>query len=257
MRRAALVTRLAAALLLLASPLAAQDASGPGASLPGPRANAPRAGVVQSPILTIEFDRVYAESAFGARVAQAIEDEGAEIAAENRRIESELIAEEQDLTDRRATLPPDEFRELADAFDEKVQRLRDEQDAKARALTNRSDERRRQFLALAEPVLATIMREAGAAVILDKRSVFLSAGVIDITELAIDRIDEQIGTGGELPEPDATETAPEANDSRPRRKPAAFVGPGPGHEPGRGPRRVTPCTQGAAAPPLAHRDTGC
>ncbi|MBN9886403.1 OmpH family outer membrane protein [Pelagibaca abyssi] len=159
-------------------------------------------GVVQSQILTVEIDRLFAESAYGQRITQMLETEGAEIAAENRRIEAELTAEEKDLTEKRATLSPSDFRALAEAFDQKVQELRREQDTKARALGNLSEERRRQFLSAAEPVLAQLMREAGAAVILDKRTVFLSAGVIDITDTAIARIDAAIGDGapsGEAP----------------------------------------------------------
>ncbi|KAA8608160.1 OmpH family outer membrane protein [Salipiger aestuarii] len=162
-------------------------------------------GVVRSALLTIEIDRLFAESAYGARVAAMIEDEGTQIAAENRRIEAELTEEERALTEQRAALEPARFRSLADAFDQKVQALRQEQDAKARALGTLSEESRRQFLQLAEPVLGEIMQQAGAAVLLDKRTVFLSADVIDITDVAISRIDEAIGDGAgtALPQPSA------------------------------------------------------
>lgn len=168
------------------------------------------AGVPTTPILVIEFERVFSESAFGLRVNSEIEQAGRAIATENRRIESELTDEERDLTDLRPTLAPDEFRKLADAFDEKVQRLRDEQDAKARALGARTDEARRRFLTVAQPVLEGLLREAGAALILERRTVLVAADSIDITDRAIARIDAQIGDGaavtpdpapGPLPEP--------------------------------------------------------
>lgn len=152
-------------------------------------------GTPQSPILVIDFDRVFAESAFGARVTAETEREGRAIAAENRKIEAELIEEERRLTDLRPTLEPEEFRELADAFDAKVQQLRDEQDAKARALGARSDEARRRFLTVAQPVLEGLLREAGATLILERRTVVVAADSIDITDRAIERIDVQIGAG--------------------------------------------------------------
>lgn len=162
-------------------------------------------GVVRSALLTIEIDRLFAESAYGARVSAMIEDEGTRIAAENRRIEAELTEEESALTRQRATLEPAQFRTLADAFDQKVQALRQEQDTKARTLGTLSEESRRQFLQVAEPVLAEIMQQSGAAALLDKRTVFLSADVIDITDVAISRIDETIGDGADtaLPQPQA------------------------------------------------------
>ena len=63
--------------------------------------------------------------------------EGAELATENRRIEADLEAEEQELTELRNTLPAGEFRLLADAFDAKVQETRAAQAAKGRALNAR------------------------------------------------------------------------------------------------------------------------
>ena len=157
-------------------------------------------GIVESDFLTIEFDRLFAESAYGERVAAMLEQEGTEIAAENRRIEAELTSEERELTEKRATLDPMEFRALADAFDQKVQGLRREQDAKARAVGELSERLRREFITASEPVIEQIMREAGAVVIFEKRSLFLSADVIDITDAAIARIDAEIGDGSEASE---------------------------------------------------------
>jgi len=157
----------------------------------GPLASA----VPQTPILVIDFERVFAESAFGRRVNEEIEQQGRAIAAENRQIEAELIEQERELTDLRPTLAPDEFRALADAFDEKVQRLRDEQDAKARALGARTEEARRRFLTVAQPVLEGLLREAGAMLILERRTVFVAADAIDVTDRAIALIDSQIGDG--------------------------------------------------------------
>lgn len=159
---------------------------------PGP---AQQIGLPDSAILTIETDRLFSQSAFGKRIADEIEAESAVLAAENRRIEAELTAEEKDLTARRSEMEPDAFRALADAFDEKVQSIRREQDAKARTLNQKADKARVEFLRAARPVLEALMREAAASVILERSSVFLSANATDITDLAIDRIDSAIGDG--------------------------------------------------------------
>ncbi|MBY6114506.1 OmpH family outer membrane protein [Mameliella alba] len=190
------------AVLLLALWGAAAVAQGQG----GPFAT----GVRQSPILVIDFERVFSESAFGRRVNAEIEQQGRAIAAENRKIEAELIEEERKLTDLRPTLAPDEFRKLADAFDEKVQTLRDEQDAKARALGSQTEDARRRFLGVAQPVLEGLLREAGAVLILERRTVFVAADTIDVTERAIALIDAQIGDGTPA-DPDPT-PGPETPD---------------------------------------------
>ncbi|WP_043765815.1 OmpH family outer membrane protein [Roseivivax isoporae] len=157
-----------------------------------------QAPVVRSAILTVETERLFAESAFGMRVEREIEEAGQALASENREIEAELTAEEQRLTEQRASMDPAAFRAAADAFDVRVQELRQQQDAKARALSQRTEQARRRFLSAVQPVLADIMREAGAAVILERRAVLVSLDATDITGLAIERIDAAIGDGSDL-----------------------------------------------------------
>lgn len=193
MRAGGLRPWLAALGLALCLPVAAQEIGMP----------VPQQNQVRSPILTVEADRLFTDSAFGKRVAAEIEAEGAALREENAQIEADLIEEEQALTELRATMEPEAFRELADAFDEKVQRIRREQDAKATAIAERGEQDRRIFLNAAQPALEALMREANAAVILERRQVFLGADVIDITDEAIARIDAAIGAGPgrETPQP--------------------------------------------------------
>ena len=144
--------------------------------------------LLSSPILTLDQERLFNGSRVAERVSAEIERRTEDLAAENRRIEAQLVAEELDLTERRASLPADEFRALADSFDERVQGIREAQDAKARELQRLRDEQRQNFLRQITPVLAEIVRERGAVAVMDRRSVFLSAESIDITEEAIARI---------------------------------------------------------------------
>lgn len=143
---------------------------------------------VESPILTIDSDRMFEQSEFGRGVIMDIEARGAGLAAENRKIEEALVAEERRLTDLRPTMSAADFRELADAFDEKVQQTRRAQDAKTRDLNVELDEQRVVFLNAAAPVLEQLMREAGAAVVLERRSVFISSNAVDITRVAVQRL---------------------------------------------------------------------
>jgi len=155
-------------------------------------------GVVQSLILTVAPDALYAQSDFGQRIVREIEAESVEIAAENRRIEAELTAEERELTELRDSLAPADFRARAEAFDEKVQRLRREQDEKARAVGQRSDDARRALLNAAQPILLQLMIESGAVAVLDRRSVLLSVESVDITDEAIQRVNAEFGAGAAI-----------------------------------------------------------
>lgn len=165
-------------LLMLAPPALAQD-------------NA----LVRSPILSLDQDRMFAQSDFGKRFETELQADGSLLEAENRRIEAALEAEEKDLTARRPAMSADAFRALADAFDTKVQRIRTEQTAKARALGERTEQAQRQFIEAARPVIEALMVDAGAVVIIDPRSVVISRAAIDVTDEAIRRINARIGGG--------------------------------------------------------------
>lgn len=168
-------------------------------------------GLPDSPILVIDPNRLFAETTFGKHVDAQIQDQGNALATENRRIEAELAAEEKALTEERPGMEPQAFRDKADAFDTKVTRIRSEQEAKAQKLAKERDNAQRRFLSVARPVLEELMVESGAAALLDTRSVLLSSKTVDVTDEAVQRIDQAIGTGEGLdppqpspaPQPDA------------------------------------------------------
>ena len=124
--------------IALGSPLAAQEVT------TGPRAIAPT-------VLVLDQERLFEGSLWGKRVVREIEADSTALATENRRIEAELTAEEQALTDQRKLLPAEEFRALADAFDAKVVEIRRSQDAKARDLARLNEIEQQTFLSTAVP----------------------------------------------------------------------------------------------------------
>lgn len=146
-------------------------------------------------VLTIDQDVLFQSTLFGKRVNSNLEEESKHLRVAKRQIEDDLSAEELDLTKKRETLPPEEFRRLANAFDEKVQAIRAAQDAKSRMFTRILEEERARFLKLIVPVIGEIMNERGALMILNRRMVFISANSIDITQDAVRRIDILIGDG--------------------------------------------------------------
>jgi len=154
-----------------------------------------------SPVVTVSQDRLFSGTLYGQAVQARADAASQELQVENRRIEAELAAEEKALTDQRATLPPAEFRPLADAFDAKVEGIRAAQEAKARDLIRRNEDEKKRFFDTAIPVLAQLMSEMGAVAILDQSAIVLSFDRIDITNQAIIRIDAVLGDGSAPPVP--------------------------------------------------------
>ena len=153
------------------------------------------------PILTLEKSRLYADSRYGRQTQAAIDAEAKTLAAENRNLEAALEAEETALSERRSALPAAEFQTLAQAFDAKVKDIRRARDAKVRDLSVRQEQAQRAFLDNIGPVLDQIRTEMGAELIIDRASVIWSSPSIDITDLAIRRIDETLMTAGTVTEP--------------------------------------------------------
>lgn len=184
--------------LLLAFALAFGGAAGAGAQ------ETPRTAInLPSPILTLDPERVYSGSLWGKRVAAEINAELESLAAENERIAAELTTEERDLTERRATMPPDEFRAAADAFDTKVTEIRRTQDAKSRELARRVDAEKLAFYqALLQP-MSEVLTARGAVAILDRAAIFLANDTIDVTDDVIERADALLGAGPVATTPEA------------------------------------------------------
>lgn len=147
---------------------------------------------IQSPVLVIDQDRLFAETRLGSRAQADFEAHAQALAAENQRIEAELIAREQELTELRPNTAPEEFRAMADEFDARVERIRSEQDEKARLLNRSREEARQNFFGEVAEIISEIVRDKGAVVVIDRRDVFLSADRIDITEEAIALVNEKL-----------------------------------------------------------------
>ncbi|MCH2163496.1 MAG: OmpH family outer membrane protein [Marinovum sp.] len=156
------------------------------------------ARILRTPVLVLDYETLFERSAYGQRVDQRIADAGRSLIAENERIEGDLTAEELLLTAQRDTLEPAEFRALALAFDEKVQRIRTEQDAKARAVGQGRAGEERRFRELVTPIIAGLMRETGAAVVLDRSQAIVWAEVIDVTDRVLTQVDRILGSGADV-----------------------------------------------------------
>jgi Skp family chaperone for outer membrane proteins len=154
-----------------------------------------RATEFRSLILTINLDQLFVQTLYGQRIRADIDLQAKALETENRKFAEELQAEERGLTERRPTMDPADFRIEADAFDAKVQAVRQGQDEKEQALQTSLSRGRDEFLSAVQVVLAELMISRGAVVIIDRRNIVMQADLIDITEAAIAAIDQRLGDG--------------------------------------------------------------
>jgi Skp family chaperone for outer membrane proteins len=138
---------------------------------------------------------MFAESAFGKRVAAEVDAAARALAAENTALSEELDAEEKALTAERDSLSIEDFSAKADTFDVKVKRIRAEQLTKERELTELHQTGETRFRELARPVLRAIMDRYNAAVLMDLRAILIALDTADVTDEAIAEINARIGDG--------------------------------------------------------------
>jgi len=166
-------------------------------------------GVVQSNILVLDTERLFNESLPGQQFLERYSEQREALIAKNRRVEAELREEEQELTEQRATLSPEAFRDLADAFDDKVRRIREESERASRDLERSREQAPFVLLRQAESVLFNLMHEAGGEVILDARQVLVRSDAVDITDTAIARVNEAMAAAEKAEEAQSADDATE------------------------------------------------
>ncbi|AGT08975.1 OmpH family outer membrane protein [Paracoccus aminophilus] len=169
------------------------------------------------PIMTIDQDELFLNSAWGRRAQADLETRGQTLARENDELAEQFSNEERELAELRKTLPAEEFRKRADEFDKRVVQIRRERDAKVRELQHSAETERGAFFQVARPILAKLMEERGAVAVLDQRMLFASADSIDVTADLIARVDAEAGAGPfeGVPEEQPAKIDHSADDAKP------------------------------------------
>lgn len=150
---------------------------------------------------TIDDERLFRASQFGARVAAEIETASRALEAENERLLNELTAREEELTELRTILSVEEFRTAAAAFDLQAETIRRNQAEKRQRLAQFEESERRRFFGQSAPVLQEVLNRSGGLVLIDARAVIIGVPGLDITDEAIAAMDDAIGDGGAPPFP--------------------------------------------------------
>ena len=123
---------------------------------------------------------------------KVFEEKQAKLLAEASRIEKQFIAEEKALTEQRSELDISEFQNLADAFDDKVEKVRTSRAQKDKKLQKDFAIWRKKFVQIVLPIVREQMSQFNALVVLDttNRGLIYDKKV-DVTDVIIDRLNEE------------------------------------------------------------------
>ena len=145
-----------------------------------------------SAIAVLDQESLFLETFWGKNILKNVEEKVTDLAAENRLIEGELELEEFNLTKVRKITAKIEFDLLAIEFDNKVKKIRDQQSSKQLEINNYLNENRKLFFEKITPILLNYIDELGIEVLLNKDTVALASLGSDITQSAINRINEKL-----------------------------------------------------------------
>ena len=172
---------LAAAVLLGAAGAAAQDAE-------------EQAAPAQLGVIVVDFQAVMRDADAARSVQRQLDVMRQAYQETFFEIEEELRTAETQLAEDRTTLPPEAFAEQRRAFEQRVtEAQREAQTSRAaldRALERATDTVRQQLV----EVIAEIAREHGASIVLSKGQVILVDRSLDLTDIALARLNEALPT---------------------------------------------------------------
>ena len=174
---------LAAVFSTVALPALAANAPPPPAGLPAPK------------ILVINRAQIMQTSKVGqdiARQVQAMANQAkADMAAQSRALQAEGQALQQQV----AILAPDAKQKKIDAFQQKEAGMQAAAQRKEAAIQGGVMKAQNQVAQVLEPILMALMQQRGANMILDKNAVvFANTGAFDITQPAIDQLNQKMSS---------------------------------------------------------------
>lgn len=157
--------------------------------------------VPQLPFRILDADRLLQGTRLGQEILARNAEAERQLSAENEVLADQLIAEERELTDLRQTLPPEEFRLRAEAFDARVTEIRAERSQRSADLARQAEASVQAFFDAALPVLDQMMTEEGIVGLMRPEIMVLWSENLDITDQAIARLDAAYRASAPDPDP--------------------------------------------------------
>ena len=149
----------------------------------------------KSDLLTVDMTKLLKSSEFGKNIIAANNIARKKLQNENEELEKKLLLEEKELSELRKTLSIEEFRPKALEFDKKVTIIRAEQGKKEEFLNKKVRKEESDFFKRIYPFLYEILLERGGLILVDQRNVILWDNSVDITDDAIQAINQALGSG--------------------------------------------------------------
>jgi len=148
----------------------------------------------ESQILVLDIRRALNESNAGQLILEKYKAAIIALNNEFNILQTQLIAEEQELRDLRSSMEVSEFVKLAESFDQKSTQAREEYRLRKQAIDDELNENTDRLARILSQYAGEVMEEKGATVVLMKNQVIVSSNAIDITSGVMERANQLINT---------------------------------------------------------------
>ena len=158
----------------------------------------PLSAAEKSELFTVDMTKLLRSSEFGKNIIAANNIARKKLQSENEELEKKLLLEEKELSELRKTLSIEEFRPKALEFDKRVSIIRAEQGKKEEFLNTKVRKEETDFFKRIYPLLYEILIERGGLILVDQRNIILWDNSVDITDDAIQKINQALGSGNTI-----------------------------------------------------------
>ena len=143
-------------------------------------------------ILVMDIRKVLNESTAGQFILDRYKQKIIALNNEFNILQTQLIAEEQELRDVRPTMKVDAFVKLAEAFDTKSTETREEYRARKQLIEDELNKDTDRLARIMSQYAGEVMEEKGASLVLMKNQVIVSSNAIDVTFIVMERANQLI-----------------------------------------------------------------
>jgi len=173
-----------------AAALAAFTATAASAQTPGPQ----NPGPVIPGVCVYFNQRLLAQSTAGQAVQARMEQLANEVRGELQPYATAIQTEMTALQQGQATIPADQMQQRRQALQQRLQEAQQLEQTRDAELRYTLSQQRQAIANAVDPILVQIYQERGCGLLLDRESVFLMNPAMDLTDLAIQRLNTALPT---------------------------------------------------------------
>lgn len=196
--KALIIAATAAASLIATAASAQQAPANPGPVIPG--------------VCVYYNARLLAQSSGGQAVEARMQQLAQEVQGELQPYATQIQTEAQQLQTSGSSLPADQLQQRRQALQQRAQEAQQLESTRENELRYTLGMQRQAITEAVSPILTALYQEKGCGLLLDRESVFMMNPAMDVTDLAIQRLNTALPTlsFNRLPVPAQTQAQPAA-----------------------------------------------